>query len=138
MRSRLLSPVLLLLALATLGAPGVAAAQQMPKLGSPSPEETAPAPATTSDTADEGLDTWQQALIFAAGVVLLGGIAAAIVGDARRRAGRGRHPARAGRDARGRLRLVEDRAADHRHRQAGKQRARQRARAARTARKRNR
>jgi hypothetical protein len=138
MRSRLLSPLLLLLALAALGAPAAAPAQQTPRLGSPSPEETTAAPATTSDTTDEGLDTWQQALIFAAGVVLLAGIAAAIVGDARRRAGRGGYRGRAARDARGRLRAGEDRAADHRHRQAGKQRARERSRAARAARKRNR
>jgi hypothetical protein len=136
MPSRLLSPLLVLLALAALGAPAAAPAQQTPTLGSPSPEETQAAPATTTDTTDDGLDTWQQALIFAAGVVLLAGIAAAIVSDARRRAG-ARHPGRAARDSRGRL-AGEDRAADHRHRQAGKQRARQRARAARAARKRNR
>jgi hypothetical protein len=131
MRSRLVSPVVLLMALVALGTPALAPAQQSPTLGSPSPQETAPAPATTTDPADEGLDTWQQVLIFAAGVVLLGGIAAAIIGDARRRAPR---PARAGR----RARAGEDRAADHRHRQAGKQRARERSRAARAARRRNR
>jgi hypothetical protein len=135
MRSRLVSPLVLLIVLAALGTPALAPAQQSPRLGSPPPEETAPAPATTTDPSDEGLDTWQQVLIFAAGVVLLGGIAAAIIGDARRRTPR---PARAGRGAGGRDGAADDRASEHRHRQAGKQRARQRSRAARAARKRNR
>ena len=40
---------------------------------------------TTSTTGGGGLKTWQEVLIFAAGVILLGGIAFAIVGDARER-----------------------------------------------------
>jgi hypothetical protein len=117
-----------LVALAALALPGAALAQSAPELGAPEPEETTPAPVTT-DPADDGLETWQQALIFAAGVVLLGGISAAIIGDARHRAGR-----------RGRPELSPDdrRAATRTGQQAAKQRARQKARAARAARKRNR
>jgi hypothetical protein len=140
MAPRALSLLALAAVLAVLAAPAAALAQSggagpsSPGLGAPEPEETAPAPVTTDDPADDGLETWQQVLIFAAGIVLLGGIAAAIMSDARRNApvrDRGRGERRAGGDG----------AADealHRHRQAGKQRARRKGRAARAARRRNR
>jgi hypothetical protein len=115
----------LLLALA-LAAP--AAAQEAPTLGAPSTEETTTqAPVTTTDTSDGGLATWQQALIFAAGFILLGGIAIAIVSDARQRAGGDDRAVTEGAGAPG-----------HRHRQQAKQRAREKAKAARAQRRRNR
>jgi len=118
----------LLVTLAALGLPGSALGQSAPELGAPEPQETAPPPVTTDPT-DDGLETWQQALIFAAGVVLLAGISVAIIGDARHRAARSGRPA---------LSPDEERAATRTGQQAAKQRARQKARAARTARKRNR
>jgi hypothetical protein len=118
----------LLVALAVLVLPGAALAQSAPSLGAPEPEETTPAP-VTADPSDDGLETWQQALIFAAGVVLLGGISIAIIGDARHRAGR---------DGRAALTPEEQRDVSRHGQQAAKQRARQKARAARAARKRNR
>jgi hypothetical protein len=134
MASRAVSLLALAAVLVALCAPAAAYAQSAPSLGAPEPEETAPAPVTTDDPTDDGLETWQQVLIFAAGIVLLGGIAAAIMSDARRRApargARGRAPTRDGADVPGEP--------GHRHRQATKQRARQRARAARAARRRNR
>lgn len=122
--ARMLAAALVALAFA---APA-AMAQQAPSLGSPSEEETAPQPVTTSTTDDGGLDTWQQALIFGAGVVLLGGIAFAIIGDARQRApgpGRDAMPETAG-------------GPGHRHRQRSKERARAKAKAAKAQRRRNR
>ena len=89
MASRAVSLLALAAVLVALCAPAAAHAQggpSAPGLGAPEPEETAPAPVTTDDPTDDGLETWQQVLIFAAGVVLLGGIAAAIMSDARRRA----------------------------------------------------
>jgi len=74
----------LVLALLALAAPAPAVAQQAPTLGAPEPSETAPR-VTTSGT-DDGLEAWQEVLIFGAGVVLLLGIAWAIIGDARQRA----------------------------------------------------
>lgn len=117
-----------LVALAALALPAAAPAQSAPELGAPEPEETTPAPVTT-DSTDDGLETWQQALIFAAGVVLLAGISVAIIGDARHRARRGGRPA---------LTPEEQRDVSRHGRQAAKQRSRQKARAARAARKRNR
>jgi hypothetical protein len=120
--------VSVLLLVLVLAAP--AAGQQAPSLGAPSQEETATqAPATTSDTPDDGLATWQEALIFSAGLILLAGIAFAIVADARRRAGGERGDP-----------LAETAGAGggHRHKQQSKQRARAKARAARAQRRRNR
>src|ERR671937_484210 len=68
-----------------------ALAQQAPTLGQPTPQETAPPTSTTASAGDRGLKTWQEALIFGAGGVLLGGIAVAIIGDARERAPRHGH-----------------------------------------------
>jgi len=48
----------------------------------PTPTQTAAPPPSEGD----GLDGWQQALIFAAGLILLGGIGVAIVRDAHHRA----------------------------------------------------
>ncbi len=114
--------ILLTLALAV-----PAVAQEAPTLGAPSTEETTTqAPVTTTDTSDGGLAGWQQILIFAAGIILLGGIAIAIVSDARQRAG-------------GDDRAVnEDGTVGHRHRQQSKQRARAKGKAARAQRRRNR
>jgi hypothetical protein len=117
----------LLLALALAGP---AAAQQAPELGAPSSEETATqAPATTTGQSEGGLATWQEALIFAAGLILLGGIAFAIVADARQRAG--------GDDGRGPLAETAG-GGGHRHKQQSKQRSRAKAKAARAQRRRNR
>ena len=128
MPSALRSLLAVLVALAALALPAAALAQSAPELGAPEPEETTPAPVTT-DSGDDGLETWQQALIFAAGVVLLAGISVAIIGDARHRARRDGRPA---------LSAEEQRDASRHGQQAAKQRARQKARAARAARKRNR
>jgi hypothetical protein len=134
------APLLVLLALlVALAAPVAAPAQSgpsAPSLGAPEPEETTPAPVTTDNPNDDGLETWQQVLIFTAGVVLLGGIALAIVADARRNA-----PRRGGRGDRRTASADGGPDADvagHRHHRATKQRARQKSRAARAARRRNR
>jgi hypothetical protein len=93
--------------------------------------DAAPPPADTS-TSGGGLKTWQEALIFAAGIILVTGIAFAILGDARERARRlDRHPSAPGAGAAG----DRDR---HATSQQAKQQARARARRARAARKRNR
>jgi hypothetical protein len=107
------------------------AAQNAPTLGAPETqsESAAPPPETTS-TGGGGLKTWQEALIFAAGLILLGGIAFAIVGDARERTRRmsrhGTSPETAGASVR------------HKHSQAAKHRARAKARQARQQRRKNR
>ena len=109
-----------------LGAP--AGAQQAPTLGAP-PQPDVTVQTQTTGTGGGGLKTWQEALIFAAGVVLIGGIAVAILADARERARRLGH----GRDP-----LTEPAEAPHRHKQRSKQRARAKAEAARAQRRRNR
>lgn len=85
---RTLLPRLLILACLALAAaaPGVATAQTDPFGGLPpsAPQTTTVAPTTTTRTGDDGLERWQQTLIFLAGVALLAGIGFAIVGDARR------------------------------------------------------
>jgi hypothetical protein len=120
-----------LLAVLALAAPAVAGAQRAPSLGAPEQTQTTPTVATTASSSDGGLQTWQELLIFGAGVVLLGGIAWAIVSDARSRApvADRRRPAAA--DGAG----PSLPPAERRRR---KQRARQKARAARASRKRNR
>jgi hypothetical protein len=113
-----------------LAAASPAAGQQAPTLGAPeTTPSTAAAPADTSESGNGGgLKTWQEVLIFCAGLVLLAGIGFAIVGDARERAGRltrrGREPEAAG--------------VPHKHRQQAKQRARARSRAAKAQRRKNR
>ena len=111
----------------TLAAP--VAAQNAPTLGAPETQsDTAAPPPETTSTGGGGLKTWQEVLIFCAGLVLLAGIGFAIVGDARDRAARltrrGREPETAG--------------APHKHRQQAKQRARAKARQARAQRRKNR
>jgi hypothetical protein len=119
--------VVLVLALA-LAAPG--GAQQTPTLGAPdTPTETAaPPPDDTSTTGGGGLKTWQEVLIFGAGLILLAGIGFAIVGDARERTRKFSHH------------TGEEVAAGvpHKHSQQAKQRARAKARQARAQRRKNR
>jgi hypothetical protein len=114
-----------------LAAPTPASAQQAPTLGAPETTTAAPPPPETDTTAGGGgLKTWQEVLIFGAGLVLLTGIGLAIVGDARDRAAR----------------LTRRRGAPetagagvpHKRRQQAKQRARARARAAKAQRRKNR
>src|SRR3954452_7826967 len=74
--------------LALLGVPAAAFGQANPftplPQGQTTPTEVVVAPPTTSDGG--GLKTWQQVLIFGAGLILLLGIGWAIASDARRRA----------------------------------------------------
>jgi hypothetical protein len=115
-----------------LGTCAPASAQQAPTLGAPETTQTQAAPAPETDTTggNGGLKTWQEILIFAAGLVLLLGIGFAIVGDARDRAGRLSRrrgaPETAGAGV------------PHKNRQQAKQRARARARAAKAQRRKNR
>jgi hypothetical protein len=114
-----------------LGWAAPAAAQQSPTLGAPSqPDVTVQTaqPATTGSTGGGGLRPWQEALIFAAGVILIGGIAVAILTDSRDRV------ARLGRGGP----ATEPAGATHRHRQQSKQRARAKGKAARAQRRKNR
>ena len=102
----------LVLALA-LAAP--AAAQNAPTLGAPATQSSAAAPPPEkTDSGGGGLKTWQEVLIFAAGLILLGGIGFAIVGDARERTRKFSHH------------TGDEVAAGvpHKHSQAAKQRAR--------------
>jgi hypothetical protein len=86
------------------------------------------APPETTDSGNGGLKTWQQVLIFAAGLILLAGIGFAIVGDARERTRKFSHH------------TGEEVAAGvpHKRSQAAKQRARAKARQARAQRRKNR
>jgi hypothetical protein len=85
MTARLLLAVLLAAALLP---PASALAQQDPFGPVPQapPEQPAPAPLPQQQDEDEGLDSTQQLLIGVAGIVLVSGIAWAIVRDARRAA----------------------------------------------------
>jgi hypothetical protein len=109
-----------------------AAGQQAPTLGAPpTPNVTVNSgPSTTlgSTTGNGGLETWQEALIFAAGIILIGGIAFAILTDSREKASRLGH---------GRA-VTEPGDAPHRHKQRSKQEARAKGKAQRAARRRNR
>jgi hypothetical protein len=116
-----------LLAVLALLAPA-AGAQQAPSLGAPTTTESAPV--VTTDGGDNGgLSTWQELLIFGAGLALLAGIAFAILGDARERT-RGRRATRPEPAAAG--------VAPPRQSPQAKQRSRARAKAARAQRRRNR
>jgi len=133
MARRPVARVALLLAVLTLALPAAAGAQSSPSLGAPEQTDTAPVVTTSGTTTNDGLERWQELLIFAAGIVLLGGIAWAILGDARRRA-----PVQ---DRR--VRDLEAAAAgggkvSPHERRRRKERNRAKARAARAARKRNR
>jgi hypothetical protein len=125
-----LRPLLALAAVVfALAAAAPVAAQQTPTLGAPeSQTDTAAAPPETTDSGNGGLKTWQEVLIFAAGVILLAGIGFAIVGDARERTRKFSHH-------------TGDEVAEgiqHKHSQAAKQRARAKGRAAKAARRKNR
>jgi len=124
---RSLPTVVAIAAVLALSAPAVA--QQAPTLGAPAtPSTTSAPPPVTTSSGNGGLKTWQELLIFGAGIALILGIAFAILGDARERAaklrGGGVDPATAG--------------APHKHRQQAKDRARAKAKAAKQARRRNR
>jgi hypothetical protein len=117
--------VALVLALGT----GPAGAQQAPTLGAPpAPNVTVQPQSTSTSSGNGGLKPWQEALIVAAGIILIGGIALAILADSRDRARRIGH----GRAA------TEPGEAPHRHKQRSKQQARSKGKAARAARRRNR
>jgi hypothetical protein len=130
MRARVGWSIAMLALVLALAAP--AGAQQAPTLGAPpTPDVTVnTGPSTTlgSTTGNGGLKTWQEALIFAAGVILIGGIAVAILADSRERAARLAH---------GRA-VTEPGTAPHRHKQRSKAQARAKAKAARAQRRRNR
>lgn len=82
------TPATVLACLALLAAPAAAGAQSpftpLPQGQTTPTDVTVAAPAANSDS--EGLKTWQEFLIFGAGLVLLLGIGYAIVSDARNRA----------------------------------------------------
>lgn len=127
MRARFLPRIAAAATAAALALAAPAGAQQAPTLGAPATTDQAPAVTQVSTSGSSGgLATWQEALIFAAGLILVAGIAFAILGDARERAGRIRGPA------------TDPSEAGHRHKQASKQRARSKAKAARRQRRRNR
>jgi hypothetical protein len=130
MPTRPLARVAVLAAVLALLLPAAASAQQAPSLGAPT--ETQAPVTTSSNPGDRGLKTWQELLIFGAGVVLLIGIGWAIVSDARERAPveDRRHPGEL--EAAGGPRLSPH------ERRRRKERARAKARAARQSRKRNR
>ena len=76
-----LKPLLAVMALAlALAVAAPAAGQQAPTLGAPETTESTAAPPPETDTdGNGGLKTWQEVLIFCAGLVLLAGIGFAIV-----------------------------------------------------------
>jgi hypothetical protein len=123
-----------LLALAALGAAlacaAPATAQQAPTLGQETTQTQAASPPDTTSSGNGGLKTWQGVLIFTAGLILLAGIAFAILGDARERT---RRLSRRGGHAEAATAGVP-----HKHRAQAKARARAKARAARAARRKNR
>ena len=125
-----LRPLLALAALVlALAAAAPVAAQQTPTLGAPETQtDTAAPPPETTDSGNGGLKTWQEVLIFAAGLILLGGIGFAIIGDARERTRKFSHH------------TGEEVATGipHKHSQEAKKRARNKGRAAKAARRKNR
>jgi hypothetical protein len=129
MRGRVGSSIAVAGLILALAAP--ARAQQAPTLGAPpTPNVTVQNTQSTSTSGGGGLKTWQEALIFAAGIILIGGITVAILADARersRRVGHGDPLTESG--------PSPDR---HRHRQRSKQQARAKAKAAKAQRRKNR
>jgi hypothetical protein len=123
-----LGAVMVVMALAfAVAAP--AGAQQAPTLGAPpTPTVTPQTVQSTTGAGNGGLKTWQEALIFAAGIILIGGIGVAILTDSRERASKIRHGGP----------VTSPDAAPHRHKQRSKQQARAKGRAAKAARRRNR
>jgi hypothetical protein len=108
-----------------------ARAQQAPTLGAPpQPNVTAQTTQSSTSSGGGGLKTWQEALIFAAGLVLIVGITAAILTDARERSRAMRHG--------GPLTESGPSPDRHRHRQRTKQQARAKGKAARAQRRKNR
>jgi hypothetical protein len=126
-----LKPLFALVALAiALACAAPALAQQAPTLGGEATQTQTAAPPDTTDSGNGGLKTWQEVLIFAAGLILLAGIGFAIVGDARDRARRlSRH---------GDAEAATAGGVPHRHRAQAKQRARAKGRAAKAQRRKNR
>jgi hypothetical protein len=124
-----IAAVISALALA-LAAPAATLAQANPFAPLPPPSQQQQQQQTTptqrTATGNGGLKRWQEILIFLGGVVLLGGIAMAILSDARRRA-----PVADGE-------LVSATPGQGSHKHASKQRAREKAKAARRARRSNR
>jgi hypothetical protein len=126
--------VLLAALVLALAAPAAALAQTgnpfspLPQAQSDTTAQAQTVPTTVTNTADDGggLKRWQELLLFAGGLVLLAGIAFAIMRDARSRAPVGPEPATAAGAGRGST-----------HAQI-KARNRARAKAARRARRRNR
>ena len=127
MRVRVGSAIAATACVLALAAP--AGAQQAPTLGAPpTPDVTVQTVQTTTSSGGGGLATWQEVLIFAAGIILIGGIAVAILSDSRERAAKLRHGGP----------VTEPGEAPHRHKQRSKQQARAKAKAAKAARRRNR
>jgi hypothetical protein len=123
-----LGAVMVVMALA-LAVAAPAGAQQAPTLGAPpTPTVTPQTVQSTTGAGNGGLKTWQEVLIFAAGIILIGGIAVAILTDSRERARKIRHGGP----------VTEPGAAPHRHKQRSKEQARAKGRAAKAARRRNR
>jgi hypothetical protein len=124
-------PLLALAALAiVLACAAPAMAQNAPTLGQESTATQTAAPPDTTTSGGGGLKSWQEVLIFAAGLILIAGIGFAIVGDARDRARRlGRHSGRAETATAG---------VPHKHRAEAKAKARAKARAAKAQRRKNR
>ncbi|WP_372789271.1 hypothetical protein [Paraconexibacter sp.] len=118
----------LITALLLLGVPAPVALAQSNPFTPPQPlvppEQVAPEPANLADPDSEGLEGWQEALIFAAGFVLLFGIGLAVVMDARRRRPVTEEELHPGRVAAG---DPEHRRAEHRKRKS-KQRTQRQAR----------
>src|SRR5919198_1186253 len=117
MRARVGSSI----AVPALASPAVA--QQAPTLGAPpTPDvtvQTQTLQTTSGSGGGGGLKTWQEALIFAAGIIPIAGIAVAILADSRERARRIGHGGP----------VTEPGSAPHRHKQRSKQQARARAKA---------
>lgn len=128
MRVRVGSVVAITALVVALALAAPAGAQQAPTLGAPPAPSVTAQPATTTGSGNGGLKTWQEALIFAAGVILLGGIAVAIFADSRERAAKIRHAGP----------VTDPAEAPHRHKQRSKQHARAKGKAAKAARRRNR
>ena len=127
MRVRVGSAIAATVCVLALAAP--AGAQQAPTLGAPpTPDVTVQTVQTTTSSGGGGLATWQEVLIFAAGIILIGGIAVAILSDSRERAAKLRHGGP----------VTDPGEAPHRHKQRSKQQARAKVKAQKAARRRNR
>lgn len=93
--------------------------------------ERAPVAPGVADEDDDGLESWQELLIFLGGLAVLGGIATAIIVDARRRRPHANEDLRA-------RRAAGEEGHDPAHRRAENRKRRAKAKRARDARKRNR